>query len=48
MDPITETFTVTVDGAVTAQVLRFDVESSSGGITGASAIEVFGTSDATR
>jgi hypothetical protein len=32
---------------LTAQVLRFDVESSSGGNTGAVAIEVFGTSDAT-
>ena len=33
---------------VSAQVLRFDVESSSGGNTGAVAIEVYGTSDTTR
>jgi len=53
---ITETFTVTADGAmygpfeaseivlleVTAQIIRFDVEASTGGNTGATAIEVFG------
>ena len=53
---ITETFTVTADGArygpfpaselvpleLSAQVLRFDVESSTGGNTGATAIEVYG------
>ena len=59
---ITETFTVTVDGAVlgpfpagpdpvplevSAQVMRFDVESSSGGNTGAAEIGVFGTEHAT-
>jgi hypothetical protein len=33
--------------AITAQVLRFDVETSSGGNTGATAIEVFGAGQAT-